>query len=109
MLYLVNAFREQTTQAREAADLLPEIEAQSRLKATAIVNNSHLQHATTPATIETGRTFAQQVSRMLDLPLICTTIPSESHDLVHSVKNGTLACDSDYFVQVLVKTPWENE
>lgn len=107
MLYVVNAFREQTTQPEEAVDLLGEIEARARLSATALVNNSHLQGETTPAVIEDGRAFARAVSQALNLPIACTTLPSNAVDPVHSVESGTLACDSDYFVQVYVRTPWD--
>ena len=42
MLYVINRYRVLTSSAAEAAAILPEIEASSRLKATGIVNNSHL-------------------------------------------------------------------
>lgn len=107
LLYVVNAFREQTQTPEEAAALLPEIEQNCHLKATALVNNSHLQGETSEETIVAGYRFAQRTARALTLPLACTTVPVDAADLVHSVKNGTLACDSVYFVQVYVRTPWD--
>ena len=47
MLYVINQYRVLTTTAEEAASLLPEIEAASRLKATGLVNNSHMSRQTT--------------------------------------------------------------
>jgi len=107
MLYVVNAFREQTVHPEEAIELLREIEGRSRLSATALVNNSHLQNETTCEVIEEGRNFAEVVSKALDLPIACTALPSDAVDPVHSIESGTLACDSDYFVQVYVCTPWD--
>lgn len=107
MLYVLNAFREQVRQAEEAAHLLGEIEHQAHLKATALVNNSHMEDQTTDEDIAEGRTYSTRVSELLDLPLICTTLPSETSELVHSVNSDTLVCDSDYFVRVYVKTPWD--
>lgn len=107
MLYVVNALREQVLEPSEALDVLDEIQQQAHLQATAIVNNTHLKEQTTDEHIERGRAYAQAVSEGAKLPIACTTLPPESVHPVHSVKNQTLACDSDYFVQVYVKTPWD--
>ncbi len=104
MLYVVNAFREQTRDAAEAAAILPQIEAQSHCTATAIVNNAHLKGDTSLETIEHGREFAEKVSKELSLPILCTTLPIR---LQHCVDSQTLACDSVYLVQEYVATPWE--
>ena len=52
MLY-VNHYRPLASQPEDSAVLLAEIEAVSRLKATGIVNNSHLMKDTTRQTILT--------------------------------------------------------
>lgn len=104
MLYVVNAYREQTIDAHQAAALLPEIEAMAKLKAHAIVNNTHMQGETTPAHIEHGIDFAAQVSDELGIPVVCTTYPAA---LEHSVNSGALPDASVYIVQTYVKTPWD--
>ena len=104
MLYVVNAFREQTRDPGQAAALLPEIEAQAQCSATALVNNAHLKGDTTPETIQEGLEFAEKVSKQLSLPILCTTLPTR---LQHFADSQTLACDSVYLVQEYVTTPWE--
>lgn len=99
-LYVVNAKREQTLEPRDAAELLPEIERQARLRATAVVNNTHLQKLTTPQVIEEGRAFANEVCALLDMPLAATTVPAYPA-LAHEARAG------DYVVRILVKTPWD--
>lgn len=42
MLYVVNRYRKLVETPEEAVSLLHEVEAASRLKATGVVNNSHL-------------------------------------------------------------------
>ncbi|MBQ9069336.1 MAG: ParA family protein [Eggerthellaceae bacterium] len=116
MLYVVNALREQTLQPEEAVGLLPEMEAASHLRATHVVNNTHLMDATTPEVIVHGVEFAQCVSVAAGLPLLCTAIPKDAEvggqgttfaQLEQTVKSGALACENPYFVRIYVKKPWD--
>lgn len=75
MLYVINKYRVLTTTAEEAASLLPEIEAASRLKATGLVNNSHMSRQTTAADVLASLPFADEVSRLTGLPVLFTTAP----------------------------------
>ena len=104
MLYVVNALREQTTDAHAAAALLPEIEAQAHINATALVNNTHLMGETLPSHIKTGVAFANEVAEVLNLPVLCTTVPVR---LAGGVDLDAIACDSVYICKQHVVTPWD--
>lgn len=73
--YVVNRFRYIGDGVDECSELLPEIERCSRMKATAIVNNSNLGKETTAENIKEGIAFAEKVSEKTGLPIFCTTCP----------------------------------
>jgi DhnA family fructose-bisphosphate aldolase class Ia len=100
MLYVVNKYRPLTAESGEAAELLGEIETASRLKATAVVNNSHLMGGTTAETILSSVEYAEEAARMLGLPLLFTTAPRAIAD--------KLTCPDIYPVDIHVRTPWSN-
>lgn len=119
MLYVVNASRELTKEPQDAAVLLPEMEAASHLRATHVVNNTHLMDATDETVITHGISFAREVTQLLNLPLACTTIPlvedadgteglaPASAALKQLVKSNTLRCENPYFVRIYVRKPWD--
>ena len=98
MLYVANRFRNLVQDPIDAVENLREIECASHLKATALVNNSHLKDATIPETIEAGVDYANEVARLTGLPLACTTVPSGIGALTH---------EDLYQIQAYVKNPWE--
>lgn len=100
MLYLINKYRVLTTQPHEAAALLHEIEAASRLKATGIVNNSHMQELTTAEDILNAGEYACKTAQELSLPLVMTTAPREL------VPQLTGRVDALYPIDIYVKAPW---
>lgn len=99
MLYVINKYRPLTDAARDAAALLGEIEAASRIRATGIVNNSHLMMYTTARTIRDAVPFAEETAAALGLELRCTTAPRDKAAELSDVKNI-------YPVDIYVKTPW---
>lgn len=99
-LYVVNAYRTLTATPAEAAQVLREIEQASCLKATAIVNNSHLRDETTADTVLASRDFARETAALLGLPLRFTTVPKRLA--------GELAVENAYPVEVYVRFPWES-
>jgi nitrogenase subunit NifH len=103
MLYVVNRYRALTTTAAEAVELLKEIEVSSRLKATAVVNNSHLKNLTTAQNILDSAEFAQN-AEMLHLPLLFTTVPKQigSQQIQKLSKISNL-----YPIEIYVRSPWE--
>ncbi len=101
MLYVVNRYRALTQTPEEASRLLKEIEAASRLKATGVVNNSHLQGETTENDILESIPFARNTAELLSLPLAFTTAPA-------FLAEKLLECGEEvYPVEIYVTPPWE--
>lgn len=109
MLYVVNRYRDLTTTPEEAAALLGEIEAASKLIATGVVNNSHLKSETTLDVVLDSVEFGRETARKLDLPLVCTTVPQAL--ACELVPEGGEAgpVENAYPVGTYVRTPWESE
>ena len=99
VLYVVNRYRSLTTRPEEAVQILREIEGASRLKATAIANNSHLKQRTEESTILGSLPFADAVSDATGLPIRLTAVP-RALNLFNNVRNI-------YPVDVYVRAPWE--
>ncbi|MEG1426741.1 MAG: cobalamin biosynthesis protein CobQ [Oscillospiraceae bacterium] len=97
MIYVINQYRVLSTEPQEAVALLKEIETVSRLKATALVNNSHLGVDTTEETVKKSIPFAKSVAKLTGLPLLYTTIPSFAQGISKDYK----------VVKRLVLFPWE--
>lgn len=102
MFYVINRYRSLTTVPEEAAEILQEIEAACGLKATAVVNNSHLKQLTTAETVEDSVEFADLTAEMLGLPLVMTAVPRALADSLNKISDV-------YPLDVYVKTPWEKE
>ncbi len=101
MLYVVNKFRKLISTPQQAVDLLREIESAAGLRATGIVNNSHLAHLTTAKDIIQSQSYAAQVAELADLPLLMTTAPQVlGEELTGKVENL-------YPVEIIVKLPWD--
>ena len=75
MLYVINRYRVLSQTPEEALALLREIETASRLKATGLVNNSHLGVETTLETLLGGLDFAHKTAELTGLPLLYSTAP----------------------------------
>lgn len=101
MYYVVNRFRSLTTKPEEACEILTEIEKTCRLKATGIVNNSHLKSETTAQTVLDSLEFAEKVSELTGLPVVYNTCPKHLEKELSSVKNL-------FPVDIYVNAPWEH-
>lgn len=107
LIYVVNAYRNLTQDAQEALEILGEIEFKSNLKATAIVNNSHLRTETDQATVEDAWEFGLEVARCAGVPLAAQTVPHRFATGFPEPSNVAIQFEKTYSVQMLVKTPWE--
>lgn len=96
--YVVNKFRSLTSTPEDCAQILREIEAASRIKATAVVNNSHLQNLTTAEDIISSVDFAEQTAALLGLPLKYTAVEKK---LLNELNLPNL-----YGVERIVKPPF---
>ena len=99
MLYVINQRRNLTETADEAVSLMYEIETASRMKHTAVVNNTNLGCETTAEIIAQSKNFADEVSAKTGLPLAFTTCPE---DLCGSIENNDILP-----IKVFVKPLWE--
>ena len=108
LLYVVNRYRNLTSTPRGAAELLGEIEAASHLKATGVVNNSHLQAETTAATVLGSLAFASDTAALLGLPLVCTTVPLRLAGEFSDTQGSANYVENAYPVEVYVRAPWED-
>lgn len=107
MLYVINRYRNLTGSPAEAAALLAEIEHASHLKATGVVNNSHLKDETTTATVLDSLPFARETAALLGLPLRFTTVPERLADALSNPEDAAGCIENAYPIKIHVRTPWE--
>ncbi len=100
LIYVINKYRALTTTAAEAAEILPQIETACRLKATGIINNSHLSAATEAEHILASIDFANETAALTGLELMYTTAPLR---LVEALGNKVEKIMS---LEIFVKAPW---
>lgn len=108
MLYVVNRYRNLTGTPAEAAVLLAEIEHASHLKATGVVNNSHLRDETTAQTVLDSLDFARETAALLGLPLRFTTVPERLAGELLGTPGAATHVENAYPIQIHVRTPWED-
>ncbi len=107
LLYVVNRYRNLTSTAEEAAAVLTEIESAAHLKATGIVNNSHLKGETVASTVLESRAYARATADALGLPLRFTTVPARLLGEFSAVPGDATFVENPYPVEVYVRAPWE--
>lgn len=100
MFYVINRYRSMISTPEDAAEILENIERVSGLKATSIVNNSHLKENTTAGTILDSVNYADCTAKMLGLPVSFTTAPAGVSDALYNIPNV-------YHLEIYVRTPWE--
>ncbi len=99
MLYVINQRRYLTATADEATELMLEIEQASRMKHTAVVNNTNLGNETSAGIVDASAGFASEVSEKAGIPLAFTTCPENCAEFSEN---------EDLFpVRVYVKPVWE--
>ena len=93
MYCVINMYRPLTDTPDKAISVMREIEEYSRLRFTAIINNSNLGAETTRKTVAASETYALGVAAASGLPLIYTTVTEncESKDITNPfiIKNYT--------------------
>lgn len=102
MLYVVNRYRVLSQKPEEAAALLGEIEAASRLKASGLVNNSHLGVETSLEDLLEALPFARKTAELTGLPLLYSTAPD------FALKPGERLPEGFRTVKRYVKFSWED-
>ncbi len=99
LFYVINQRRCFTSTAEETVELMYEIEAASRMKHTAIINNTNLGDETAVDIIEGSRDFAKEVSEKTGLPVLYTVYP-----VGIDIPDG---CTDAFEAEMYVKKPWE--
>ena len=80
MLMVVNKYRPLTPDATSTIEVMREIEAACGIPFTGIVNNSNIARETAAAYVLDSMAYAEEVSRLSGLPLVCTTVMEELYD-----------------------------
>lgn len=99
MFYVINQRRYLTATPDEAISLMYEIEKASRMKHTAIVNNTNLGNETTLEIIQDSEEFASEISERTGIPVIFTTFPESCAEFADN--------PDAYPVKIFVKPLWE--
>ncbi len=74
MIYVANCYRPLTKTAEDTLEVMREIEAASGIPFTAIINNSNLGVETTPEDVVKSNMYAQELSKISNLPVLFTTV-----------------------------------
>ena len=97
MLYVINSYRYLLKEPKDCVSLMREIESVSRLKCTALVNNSNLGTETTLKTVSDSLDYADKVSKLTGLSIKFTCVP----------EGKTLGINGEFPVKRYVKALWE--
>lgn len=92
-LFVVNAYRPLTRTAREALEVMREIEAAGGLPVTAIVNNSNLGEMTDAETVRASLGYSEELSRLSGLPVKFTAARRDIALALGGLENGFLPMD----------------
>lgn len=110
MLFVINRFRAQIANPADAGEILREIEEASRLKATGIVNNTHLCGLTTVEDVISSDDYAQEVCRLSGLPLVYTAVEKRLLDTAGENPSAEGERIKNPFpLEILVRTPWQTK
>ena len=71
---VINKFRPLTQDAESVLEVLREIETAGSIKMTGIVNNSNLGNETTAQDVLSSLEYANEVSLLSGLPIVCTAV-----------------------------------
>ena len=80
MYMVVNKYRPLTPDAQSTLEVMGEIEAACGIPFTGIINNSNLAGETAAEDVLDSMEYAEEVSRLSGLPLVCTSVMSELCD-----------------------------
>ena len=79
-LFVINKFRFLTKDAKSTVEVMREIEEASKLRFTAIVNNSNIGEETTKEDVLSSIAYANEVSSLTGLEIKMTTVKSSLYD-----------------------------
>ncbi len=74
MYMVINKYRPLTPDAESVKEVMLEIENACKISFTGIINNSNLGRETTASTVLNSKQFADECSKLLNLPVVMTTV-----------------------------------
>lgn len=101
MLCVINFNRPETNTPQKAEAYLREIEYSARLTATGLVNNTHLDHETTPQDILRGAELMEELSKRTGIPVIYHAFEARFLDRLN------LPQEQAFPMQLYMRKPWE--
>jgi hypothetical protein len=109
MIYLANFNRPEVATAQKAFELMQAIEAQSGLKVTALINNSHLKEYSSVEQLCLTIKPMQLLSELSQLPIKAMTAPEQlAESLQRALEaNAGSTTFAVFPMSQIVKTPWE--
>lgn len=88
MLMVINCYRPLTRDAVSTIEVMREIECAGHIPFTGIVNNSNLGAITTADDVLNSLDYANEVSKLSGLPVVCTTVDETIYnDLCDKIEN----------------------
>lgn len=88
MFFVANFFRPLTRTAKEAYEVMKEIEAVSSMKFTGIVNNSNLGEMTTAEDVLSTQKYVDELCQISSLPLVFTSVEQGLYDDINTEKEN---------------------
>ena len=88
MFFVANFFRPLTRTAKEAYEVMREIEAVSSMKFTGIVNNSNLGEMTTAEDVLSTQKYVDELCQISSLPLVFTSVEQGLYDDINTEKEN---------------------
>ncbi len=85
MIFVINKFRPNTRDTETTLEIMKEIEFASKIKFTAIVNNSNLGEETTKEDVLGSLAYANSISSATNLPILFTSV---KEDLIEELQNS---------------------
>lgn len=80
MLLVINRFRPLTPDAVSTIEVAKEIETACKIKFTGIINNSNLGELTTAEDVLNSKSYADEISSLLKIPVKYTTVKTELYE-----------------------------
>jgi hypothetical protein len=102
MFFVINTRRPMTDTVEKIGEMIQDIEYSSRLKVTALVNNTNLLQATTAEDIVEGKDIIEKVSRKFGIPIGFTSGFTSALQAMEGKMGETLM-----YMDKLIKLPWD--
>ncbi len=101
MFMVINARRPLTSTPEDVIELMRNIEYTSRLKITALVNNTNLSYETTAEDVIYGQKLVDEVSRLTGLPVAYT---SGREDVLNKITN--ISAEKKFPLNLVIDLPF---